>query len=259
MFGYGVGQVLSFFIFLWLLIYAIVCFNFISKKNSDTKKTIVSNNKLKLNHASVNSIHSKIAHQNPNVSTFQYTNPFVSASCNLIYGENHDSTHVFVVIPVRNEARANLFQSVFSVAKNSPSSVLTDILIVDDFSDTTVSIWSEWKDKQLSKMLSVVQKPSNVGQKSSKPNLSFLRLYKREGVAVAKAKGAEVAFQKLGDKGIVIFVDSHVYVSNNWLEPLLETLKNHPKSLVYPGIDVIDGDTEEVIEGDNVVVGCYFV
>ena len=52
-----------------------------------------------------------------------------------------------------------------------------------------------------------------------------------------------------------MFLDSHSIVSKNWLSPLVSTLGKYPESLVYPAIDVIDGDpvSGPMIKADDAV------
>ena len=63
---------------------------------------------------------------------------------------------------------------------------------------TAVNIWAEWKDKKLLNLVQLAGKPAN-GAKRTYPTLSFVRLTSREGVAVAKARGAEFAIKGLLD------------------------------------------------------------
>ena len=52
-----------------------------------------------------------------------------------------------------------------------------------------------------------------------------------------------------------MFLDSHSIVSKNWLAPLVSSLEKYPESLVYPAIDVIDGDpvSGSMIKADDAV------
>lgn len=150
----GITQVLAFFVISWLVVYSLVCYNFIQKKKESGGKTSVTTElhrnvpkkslKGSLRRSSKKSVLSKYQlESNDKITAMPYTNPFLSSTCNLLFARSASSINpmakVSVVIATRNEARSNLFQTVMSVAQNSDPSQLTDIIIVDDFSNTGYS------------------------------------------------------------------------------------------------------------------------
>ena len=131
-----------------------------------------------------------------------------------------------------------MIATVTSILKNS-GGVLKEIIVVDDASIEDVSLWGEWK-KIREEM------------KSSGVTLVIHRMSQRQGVALAKAKGASLVNKA---SSTLVFLDAHSIVSKNWLTPLLKTLQQNPNSVVYPAIDVIDGlaGTGGMIQGDNAI------
>ena len=128
-----------------------------------------------------------------------------------------------------------------SVIKNS-GSALREIIVVDDASKEDIrGLWNNWKD---------VQEEA----KKNGVNLVLHRFSQRQGVALAKTKGANLVNK---DSSTLVFLDAHSIVSPDWLTPLLHTLQQNPNSFVYPAIDVIDGlaGSGGIIQGDNAVAG----
>ena len=111
-----------------------------------------------------------------------------------------------------------------TVIRNS-GALIGEIIIIDDASIEPVSEWQEW-----SKM--------RADLKSIGGELKIVRVMTRLGVGRAKAKGASLASAKTST---LVFLDGHSIVSFNWLVSLLSSLSNHPESIVYPAIDIIDG------------------
>jgi polypeptide N-acetylgalactosaminyltransferase len=48
---------------------------------------------------------------------------------------------------------------------------------------------------------------------------------------------------------VVTFLDSHIEVSERWVEPLLARIKQDPKHVVMPIIDSIEPDSMEYMKG----------
>ena len=175
------------------------------------------------------------------------SNPFLSDACRDSFADNvfaldKPATKVGVVIPVRNEAKAVLLHTVKSLLKNSAEGggLLKTVVVVDDMSETAVKSWSEWRtDKVLSAA-------------SSKGMLQVVEPKTRAGVAGAKDFGARLIQSSVD---VVAFVDAHVVVSDNWLQPLVHVLEGYPRSVVYPAIDIIDPESGSFAKADNVVGG----
>merc|ERR1719433_2234447 len=64
-----------------------------------------------------------------------------------------------------------------------------------------------------------------------------LALPQRQGLIVAKMKGVELA------KGpVIVFLEAHCIVNQEWLQPLLRRVKLNPKTLAMPFLEAIDED-----------------
>lgn len=120
-----------------------------------------------------------------------------------------------VIICFHNEGRAALLRTVVSVLLQTPDHLLKDIILVDDFS----------KNADDGKLLEQLPKVKTIRNKA------------REGLIRSRVKGADLA---RGDS--LTFLDSHCECNKHWIEPLLLRIKENPKTLVSPIIDVINMD-----------------
>ncbi|CAL4081183.1 unnamed protein product, partial [Meganyctiphanes norvegica] len=107
---------------------------------------------------------------------------------------------VSVVVPFFEEHWTTLLRTVKSVVNRSPSNVLKEIILVDDGS-TIKDFLKEPLDKWLA---------------TNAPMTQVVRLKERSGLIQARQEGAMVA---TGD--VIVVLDSHVEVMNDWLPPLL--------------------------------------
>ncbi|XKL61571.1 hypothetical protein PGB90_008628 [Kerria lacca] len=130
-----------------------------------------------------------------------------------------------VVICFYNEHFETLIRTLYSVVRNTPASLLHEIVLVNDYSDigdlhTSVKHY-----------ISIAEELKNV-----------VRLYKttkREGLIRARIFGANLATGE-----VLVFLDSHVEVNRKWLEPLLGRIsQNRTSHVVTPIIDIINPDT----------------
>lgn len=129
---------------------------------------------------------------------------------------------VSVIIPFHNEGFTTLLRSIHSIINRTPKKLLHEIILVDDFS--TMHHLGELLTNKL----------------KSYPVVKLIRLKKREGLIRARLSGIEQARGKM-----IVILDSHIEVTNNWLPPLIEPIEINRKTITCPMIDVINNDNFE--------------
>ncbi|XP_022917093.1 putative polypeptide N-acetylgalactosaminyltransferase 9 isoform X2 [Onthophagus taurus] len=127
-----------------------------------------------------------------------------------------------VIICFHNEAWSVLLRTVYSVLDRSPSHLIKEVILVDDFSDMPHlkgQLEDYWK---------------------SEPKVKIVRGKKREGLIRARLLGARHATAP-----VLTYLDSHCECTTGWLEPLLDRIARNSTTVVCPVIDVIDDTTLE--------------
>ncbi|XP_069984735.1 polypeptide N-acetylgalactosaminyltransferase 14 isoform X1 [Penaeus vannamei] len=137
---------------------------------------------------------------------------------------------VSVVITFHNEARSALLRTVISVLTRTPDELLEDLILVDDASD----------DPQDGQLLAGL------------PKVRVLRNDQRQGLIRSRVRGADASQGET-----IFFLDSHCEVNQGWAVPLLEVLRQNPKTLACPVIDVIDQDTLDYRATGTVLKGGF--
>ncbi|XP_053324254.1 polypeptide N-acetylgalactosaminyltransferase 4 [Spea bombifrons] len=127
-----------------------------------------------------------------------------------------------VIIAFYNEAMSTLLRTIHSVLETSPSVLLKEIILVDDFSDKV------YLKSQLETYISSLQR------------VRLIRTNKREGLVRARLIGATYA---IGD--VLTFLDCHCECVSGWLEPLLQRIAENETAIVCPVIDTIDWNSFE--------------
>ncbi|KAL7873217.1 hypothetical protein AOLI_G00122880 [Acnodon oligacanthus] len=120
-----------------------------------------------------------------------------------------------IIITFHNEARSTLLRTIKSVLIRSPPHLIQEIILVDDFS-------SDPEDCQLLSQI---------------PKVRCLRNERREGLIRSRVRGASAA-----SASILTFLDSHCEVNTDWLQPMIQRVKEDHTRVVSPIIDVISLD-----------------
>uniref|UniRef100_A0A8B9KSB4 polypeptide N-acetylgalactosaminyltransferase n=1 Tax=Astyanax mexicanus TaxID=7994 RepID=A0A8B9KSB4_ASTMX len=120
-----------------------------------------------------------------------------------------------IIITFHNEARSTLLRTIKSVLLRSPPHLIQEIILVDDFS-------SDPEDCQLLSQI---------------PKVRCLRNDRREGLIRSRVRGASAA-----SASILTFLDSHCEVNTDWLQPMIQRVKEDHTRVVSPIIDVISLD-----------------
>ena len=128
-----------------------------------------------------------------------------------------------IVIVFHNEAWSTLLRTLHSIVNRSPIELVKEIILVDDASSHA----------HLGNRLEEAVRELPV-------SVRVLRTGSRSGLIRARLLGASEA------RGPVLtFLDSHVEVTEGWLEPLLTEVATDRKRVVCPIIDVISDETFE--------------
>ncbi|VVC28397.1 Nucleotide-diphospho-sugar transferases,Glycosyltransferase 2-like,Ricin B, lectin [Cinara cedri] len=134
-----------------------------------------------------------------------------------------------VIIAFYNEAWSTLLRTVWSVINRSPRSLIAEILLVDDGSD------SEFLGKKLEEYVATL--PVKV---------KILRKENRTGLIAARLLGTKHAKSQ-----VLTFLDSHCECTHGWLEPLLARIVVNRRFVVSPKIDRISDTTFEYSSSKN--------
>uniref|UniRef100_A0A8D8R776 Polypeptide N-acetylgalactosaminyltransferase n=2 Tax=Cacopsylla melanoneura TaxID=428564 RepID=A0A8D8R776_9HEMI len=128
-----------------------------------------------------------------------------------------------IVICFYNEHPATLFRSVQTILSRTDNNYLHEIILVNDY--------SEYPPKLHEEVESFVKGLNN-------EKVHLYKTNKREGLIRARMFGAKYATGK-----VLVFLDSHIEVNQQWLEPLLARIAHDPNIVAVPIIDIINADT----------------
>ena len=174
--------------------------------------------------------------------SLKYICSVVSSSCT---GSSSDYqtglSPTSIVICFHNEARSALLRTVISILLRSPPQLITEILLVDDFSD----------DREFHSILAMSSfhtvcvilpchlpyctrpNPTTTAKDGQLlagiPKVHVVRMEERSGLMRARVRGAELAVGP-----ILTFLDSHCEVTTGWLQPLLSRIKTVSHTSSHP-------------------------
>uniref|UniRef100_A0AAX7V7N0 Polypeptide N-acetylgalactosaminyltransferase n=1 Tax=Astatotilapia calliptera TaxID=8154 RepID=A0AAX7V7N0_ASTCA len=158
----------------------------------------------------------------------------------LTYDTDLPSTSI--VITFHNEARSTLLRTIKSVLMRSPPSLIQEIILIDDFS-------SDPEDCQLLTQIPKVRCLRNGRReadtlygaawtcRSHTLKLPVHCFSARGGLIRSRVRGANTA-----SASILTFLDSHCEVNTDWLQPMIQRVKEDHTRVVSPIIDVISLD-----------------
>uniref|UniRef100_A0A182QIX5 Polypeptide N-acetylgalactosaminyltransferase n=1 Tax=Anopheles farauti TaxID=69004 RepID=A0A182QIX5_9DIPT len=130
---------------------------------------------------------------------------------------NLPSTSVIIIF--YNEPYSVLLRTVHSVLNTADARLLREIILVDDGS-TNVELKGKLDYYVRTRL---------------PPKVKVLRQRQRVGLIRARLAGA-----RLAKADVLVFLDAHCECMVQWLEPLLERIKESPTSVLVPIIDVIE-------------------
>jgi len=139
---------------------------------------------------------------------------------------SNDLPTVSIVICFRNESVTILQRTVWSIFRRTSDDLLKQIILVDDDGDLDALDPYSQNNKALKDFLDELEK---------NPKVIVHKNMKTEGLIRSRTYGASYS-----EADVVLFLDSHCEVNKNWLEPMLERIKEDPTRVVVPIIDVID-------------------
>lgn len=227
------SRLLIFFGLCWIVFYLIAYYAILSP---DTQPSITtsqdgtsaeSNKDMHKTHISINS---RLLRESA------LKDPFLSDSCQTQTSTqtiDESASSVAVIITVRDDDPYDVISSIKSiVASSSPQ--LSNILLIDDWSQTPVTEWPHW----------------HILDPKVKEAVKIYRTNEQLGMAGSKYFGS-VQAQKIKSIEYLVFMSSPAIVSDHWLSSLIRTLREFPSSIVYPAVDAIA--TDGFVKGDNVL------
>ncbi|XP_036616574.1 probable polypeptide N-acetylgalactosaminyltransferase 8 [Trichosurus vulpecula] len=141
----------------------------------------------------------------------------------------HKLPTLSVVLTLMNEAMSVIHRAIISIISRTPSHLLKEIILVDDFSS------NEELKRDLDKQIQLYKK-------KYPKLLKLIRHTKRRGLTQARLSGYQVA-----RADVVAILDAHVEVTTGWAEPILARIQEDHTVIISPTLDGISYDTFEVL------------
>jgi len=140
-----------------------------------------------------------------------------------------------IVIVFHNEAWSTLLRTLHSAVNTSPKGIIKEFILVDDSSER--KFLKEPLEKEIENIPVTVR---------------LIHTEKRVGLIQARLLGAR---QATGD--VLTFLDAHCECTKGWLEPLLHRIKENPRAVVCPVIDIINDDTFQYTKSFSLHWGAF--
>ncbi|CAM2097508.1 unnamed protein product [Caretta caretta] len=143
---------------------------------------------------------------------------------------SHDLPTLSVVLIFMNEAMSIILRAITSIINRTPSHLLKEIVLVDDYSSNEALKGN--LDEQI----------KNYNAKH--PGLlKIVRHQKREGLTQARISGWEAS-----TADVVAILDAHIEVNVGWAEPILSRIKEDRTVIISPVFDNVRFDDFELLE-----------
>ncbi|XP_072031064.1 N-acetylgalactosaminyltransferase 7-like [Amphiura filiformis] len=128
-----------------------------------------------------------------------------------------------IIITFHNEGWSTLLRTVTSVVNRTPTELLKEIILVDDFSTKSLA----HLHKELGNYIATSTKFKDI--------VYIVRNRRRLGVMASRMEGTHHASGQ-----VLVFMDAHCEVGINWLPPLLTVVARNSSTIAIPIIDMID-------------------
>jgi len=133
----------------------------------------------------------------------------------------HITLNTSVIICFYNEEKHTLIRTVYSVLDRTPPHMLHEVILLNDNSDGDIH-----------------EEMEKFALKNFPVKVRLLKTLRREGLIRARIYGAKQASGQ-----VLLFLDSHCEVNQDWMQPLLYQIQLNRTFVVTPIIDMIDPDT----------------
>ncbi|XP_007057004.2 probable polypeptide N-acetylgalactosaminyltransferase 8 [Chelonia mydas] len=143
---------------------------------------------------------------------------------------SHDLPTLSVVLIFMNEAMSIILRAITSIINRTPSHLLKEIVLVDDYSS----------NEDLKGNLDEQIKNYNAKHPGL---LKIVRHQKREGLTQARISGWEAS-----TADVVAILDAHIEVNVGWAEPILSRIKEDRTVIISPVFDNVRFDDFELLE-----------